>query len=410
MIPTDGMRVLLVTPNLDVGGAQETVRSLAKYFPRLGCPTMVCTLADGPLRAEIESLGIEVAVVPGRRSSVLTPWSFLGELLRIRRDLVQLAQHHRADVVLQTQTYPALNLLVLSLGRSGRHRMQAWWTIQNTVFIVDREKIAEHAWSLGPKRLVHRAMFRLGSRAVTGVVAVSDETADAFRAMGGDSGRTHVVCNAVDVERYPARVDRAAVRAMLGLEATDHVMTMVGTFKRQKGHRHLVEALATVAAGLPRLHLVLAGDGELRRSIEAQVDANGLRDRVHFLGTRRDVPELLAASDSFVLPSLWEGLPLALVEAMASGLPVIATAVSGTTQVMTDGLTGWVVPPGDSAALARAMHEVLDDPVEASARGAMARERAQRFTAAAQAEELERLFAAAGSRRRVDPRVLEGVR
>ena len=134
-------------------------------------------------------------------------------------------------------------------------------------------------------------------------------------------------------------------------------MTMVGTFKRQKGHIHLITAASAVLPELPNLHLVLAGDGPLLEDVRAQVVAAGLSDRVHFLGTRRDVPALLAASDSFVLPSLWEGLPLALVEAMAGDLPVIATKVSGTEQVMVDGRTGWVVPPGDASALADAMRE-----------------------------------------------------
>src|SRR4029079_1754343 len=128
-------------------------------------------------------------------------------------------------------------------------------------------------------------------------------------------------------------------------------MTMVGTFKRQKGHVHLITAATEVLPDSPQLHLVLAGDGPLLGEIRAQVASAGLSERVHFLGTRRDVPDLLAASDSFVLPSLWGGLPLALVEAMAGDRPIIATRVSGTEQVMVDGRTGWVVPPGDASAL-----------------------------------------------------------
>jgi glycosyltransferase involved in cell wall biosynthesis len=114
---------------------------------------------------------------------------------------------------------------------------------------------------------------------------------------------------------------------------------------------------------------------------------------VHFLGMRRDVPALLAASDSFVLPSLWEGLPLALVEAMAGRLPVIATRVSGTEQVMIDGKTGWVVPPGDAPALAVAMRELLADDRRAATMAASARHRATRFSAESQALELSSLFA-----------------
>ena len=142
----------------------------------------------------------------------------------------------------------------------------------------------------------------------------------------------------------------------------------------------------------PELHLVLAGDGPLIDDVRRQVAAAGLGGRVHFLGTRRDVPALLAASDSFVLPSLWEGLPLALVEAMAGRLPVIATRVSGTEQVMIDGTTGWVVPPGDASALADAMRELLADDRRAATMAASARHRAIRFSAETQAAELSSLF------------------
>jgi glycosyltransferase involved in cell wall biosynthesis len=229
---------------------------------------------------------------------------------------------------------------------------------------------------------------------VNGVIVVSDETARSFCDAVGDVGdRLHVVANAADVERLPEAVDRDAVRAELGFGPGDHVMTMVGTFKRQKGHEYLVAAAAAVAPRDPRVHFLLVGDGELLPDIVRRVAAAGLQDRVHFLGTRRDVPALLAASDSFVLPSLWEGLPVALVEAMASGLPVIATEVSGTRQVMVAERTGWLVPPGDAARLADAMLDLLADPERACTRAGAGRERVvERFAAHHQAEHLARLF------------------
>ncbi len=170
-------------------------------------------------------------------------------------------------------------------------------------------------------------------------------------------------------------------------------MTMVGTFKRQKGHAVLIAALGAIATRVPRLHVLLVGEGELSDDIRMQVEDAGLTGRVHFLGSRRDVPALLAASDSFVLPSLWEGLPVALVEAMASALPVVATAVSGTRQVMIDGETGFLVPPDDAPALARAIVELLSDPARASEMGVAGRRRVvTHFGAAAQAEHLATLF------------------
>src|SRR4029079_18760708 len=124
-----------------------------------------------------------------------------------------------------------------------------------------------------------------------------------------------------------------------------------------------------------------------------QVAAIGIADRVHLLGSRRDVPELLAASDAFILPSLWEGRPIALREAMASALPVVATDVSGTHDAMVNGTTGWVVPPGDAEALACAIDELLGDPVRSAEIGLAALARvSERFGAKVQAERLAELF------------------
>lgn len=391
--------VLVLTPNLEVGGAQETVRTLAKYLPRSGCGTVVGTFADGPLRSEIIQLGVPVEILPARRHSVVALPRFLAEIVRLRRALVRLVETRHVDVIL-TKGLGTLDFLVMTLRvwtAPGVPRPQVWWTIENSVFMVRKEHLARHRWLLRPKQLLHRLLYRAGARLVNGIIAVSDDTARSFqRTVGHVGGQVTVVCNAVDTDRYPATIDRDAVRAGLGLTPHDHVMTMVGTFKRQKGHVHLLDAASSVSGQLADLHLVLVGDGELAEDVRVRVAALGLDDRVHLLGTRRDVPELLAASDSFVLPSLWEGLPVALVEAMASRLPVIATDVNGTSQVMVAGVTGWLVPPGDADALARAMVELVSDPVRAAAMADAAAARAAAFGAQAQADQLVALFRRAG--------------
>ncbi len=126
----------------------------------------------------------------------------------------------------------------------------------------------------------------------------------------------------------------------------------------QKGLTYLLDA----AALLPDPMFAVVGDGPERAALEAQVAALGLRDRVRFLGYRSDVPELLAACDVFVLPSLYEGLPLALLEAMASGVPVVATAIGGVDEAVQDGVSALLVPPADARALGVAIRTLLDDP------------------------------------------------
>ena len=128
--------------------------------------------------------------------------------------------------------------------------------------------------------------------------------------------------------------------------------------------------------------------GHLREPLQSQVESLGLGDNVHFLGSRDDVPTLLAGSDFFVLPSLWEGLPMALLEAMAAGLPIVATEVSGTVQVMTSGETGLLVPPRDVPRLAQAIAKLLAEPARARAMGTAAQQRVEkRFSASKQARE-----------------------
>ena len=119
---------------------------------------------------------------------------------------------------------------------------------------------------------------------------------------------------------------------------------------------------------------MLVGDGTLRRSLEDNAASLGIRDRVTFCGTRRDLGNLLSAMDVFALPSLWEGLPLALILAMGAGRPVVATRIAGIPEVIVDGQTGLLVPPGDSAAIGAALARLCGDPVQRRRMGTAARD------------------------------------
>jgi len=382
-----------VTPNLDIGGAQENLLTMAKYFRSYGVPTLVCSFRDGPLRRDIEALGVEVEVLPDRRYPVVALPLFLVEMAARRRALRRIAAAHGVTVI-QTRGLGTLDFLVMTL---RDRRLQVWWTIENVEFTVRPEHQARFGWAARPKRMAHCLLYRAGARRVDGVITVSQETEQSFRSTTGYPGdNVFVVLNAVDVERYPAPVDRAAVRSSLGFSPADHLMVMVGTFKRQKGHEFLIRAFDRVAFDHPELQLLLVGDGELAAPMRALAAASPAGERVHFLGARRDVAEILTASDSFVLPSLWEGLSIALIEAMASRLPVVATDVSGTRQVMADGDTGWLVDPGNEQELAAAVRELVEHPDEAARRAAAGRARVESaFHARGQAADLLDLFARA---------------
>jgi glycosyltransferase involved in cell wall biosynthesis len=372
--------VLHVIANLDTGGAQEVVRTLVPALAEAGFRPVVASLRDGPLRAPIEAAGIPVEIVSGRRHALTAPHRAVPELLRLRRELASIVERHRVAVI-QSHLLRSLDFLVLWLRREPGVRA-VLWTVHNARLDLRSDQLPASAVQralLRPKRAGYRASYRLGARLGDGFVAVSDEVAAAIaREIRPPVDRIATIANGVDTARYPASVDRTQVRAQLGVEDGRTLLLSVGKLMRQKGHAVLVDALS--ALDDPDVLVVVAGDGELRQSLEARSAAAGVADRLRFLGSRRDVPELLAAADGFVLPSLWEGLPMALLEAMASGLPVLATDVSGTRQVVISGTSGLLVPPDDPAALAAGLRELLAiarSPVRSSAMADAARSRVE---------------------------------
>jgi glycosyltransferase involved in cell wall biosynthesis len=384
--------VMQVISNLEIGGAQEVVRTLAENLGKVGCKSIVVTFKDGSLRADIEKLGIPVEILPSRRFSVTAFPQFVKDMLTTRRALLELVKKYNVDVI-QTHLLRSLDFLVLSLRLDSDVRI--FWTFHNARFDLREEHLARQKWLFKPKRWGHHAMYQLGARWVNRLIAVSEEVKNSIiNTLPGIPEKSIVsIPNSVDVNRYGDRSTRIAVRDALGLDKQHKAALVVATFKEQKGHRFLLDALQELVGQFPNLRILFAGDGELRTALQTQTLELGLKNNVHFLGNRNDIPQLLAASDFFILPSLWEGLPMALIEAMASGLPIIATRVSGTNQVMVHGETGLLVAPGNSEELAHAIRELLLDPLMAFRMGKIARRRVEvYFGAQKQAQEHLDLF------------------
>jgi glycosyltransferase involved in cell wall biosynthesis len=214
------------------------------------------------------------------------------------------------------------------------------------------------------------AVQRWLHRRATHVTAVSEAVAGTVVAFGVPRERITVIPNGVDMARFDgAGADRGALGAANG----EPVVGSVGCLAARKDYATLLDALARMAARGRRFHAALVGDGPERAALERQAGALGIGDRVTFLGERPDIERLLPAMDVFVLSSREEGIPNALLEAMAAGRPSVATAVGGTPEVLEDGVTGWLVPPSDPQALSVAIEQTLADPEEAARRGAAAR-------------------------------------
>ncbi len=186
---------------------------------------------------------------------------------------------------------------------------------------------------------------------------------------------------------------RGVIRSELGIEDDAPVVLSIGSLSPQKAHHHLIDAFAALAAAQPAARLLVAGDGPLRETLTARIAAHGLAGRVRLLGARDDAADLLEACDLFVLSSEREGLPITLLEAMRAGRACVSTRIGGTAEVVEDGVTGRLVPPGDHGALGAALSALLADPALRDRMGEAGRRRwCERFTAERMVNDTESLY------------------
>jgi len=208
-------------------------------------------------------------------------------------------------------------------------------------------------------RAFYLGLERMASRWTDAFVAVSEEnvrTGERERIFSRD--RCRIIRSGFDTERF-LRGSRQTGRRILGVGEGDPVVGTVAVFKPQKAPLDFVETARRVAAEVPSSRFVMVGDGELRVEAERAVVAAGLSGRFSFPGWRAEVPDLLAAFDVFLLTSRWEGLPKVVPQALIAGVPVVATAVDGTKEIVEDGVDGFLAPPGDIPSLARRVIQLL---------------------------------------------------
>lgn len=240
------------------------------------------------------------------------------------------------------------------------------------------------------KRLLHIGLERAFGLLTDAIFCVSSEDARLAKSLRlAPCGHVFHTGNGVDTERFSPAVytaKRDALRAQFGLPTDGVVITIMGRLVREKGYREFFQAAQRLASDHANVHFMVVGDtvtsehDDAKAMILEMAAAPELKDRVHFMGMRSDIPELLASSDIFTLPSYREGLPVSILEAMAMELPVVATAIRGCREEVVDGLTGFLVEPQDSVALGRALEFLVSDRVTAAKMGAKGRrEVLQRF-------------------------------
>jgi starch synthase (maltosyl-transferring) len=233
-------------------------------------------------------------------------------------------------------------------------RLGSLWAGQP--WVVSGLRVAEH------QRRWHHILDRLTAPLATGSVCVSQGVLRfSVNAARLDKARLTVIPNGID----PTLVDSVepVSRGQIHVPNDAHLALYIGRMDIQKGLTDLLDAATLVTAQQPKWHLALAGDGPIRRWLQARVASQPrLRARVHWLGHRDDVPGLLKSADVLVHPSHWEGMPNAVLEAMAARRPVVGTSVEGTEDLVMHGQTGWLVPPRDPLALSRALIDASMSP------------------------------------------------
>lgn len=247
------------------------------------------------------------------------------------------------------------------------------WEIYSNVFALPGATLARVPLRIGSRRGLGgpapvRRLQRLACRAAHRMVANSRAAANQLVDEGISEERIDIVPNGIDLSLFPERVAKGRPRKI----------TMVACLREGKRIDVLIGAAPRILASYPDVEIQIVGDGPCRGALMAQAKAAGVLSRVRFMGHRDDVPSILTGSDLFVLPSESEASPNVVLEAMAAGLPVVASRVGGIPELVADAVTGYLIPPGDQAALASALLDLLDDPNRTAAFGQAGRTRVAR--------------------------------
>jgi len=309
---------------------------------------VVCLIRGGALEEEFTRIGIPV-VIFGRRHKL-----DVGLVVR----LASWLKREKAAVV-HTHLFTADTYGRLAARLAGVPVVFS--TVHNIV----------NPWKGGFRKMIDRLFARMS----TGVIGCSEEVAQTLATRDKiPANRLRAIPNGIDLQKF-TQVSGAGVRAEFGLPESRQLIGVVGRLHPQKGHDDLFRALAAMRrARAGQLSCLVVGTGELQAQLHDQVAELGLERCVVFTGMRTDVPRLVAALDVFIMPSRWEGLPIALLEAMASSKPVLCTRVGGIPDVVHEGDNGLLIEPGDAPALQARLEWLLDDAAARQRLGQRARE------------------------------------
>ena len=331
------LKLMQITHDLAIGGLQQVVVNLCKFINKEKFDVSVlCLRALGPFADEVRQMGIKVHFLPQPQNGT-DYFSFLKVAKILRREKIDVIHTHN------TQPFVDGTLGALLSGRKI--------TIVHT----------DHARDFPDKR---RYMFAewLMSHFAYKVVGVSDHTCQNLIKYEKISPRkVMTILNGIDGSKFDIQIDKEKKKKELGLIGFDPIIGLGVRLTEQKGITYLLQAMPEVIKHFPDIALVIAGEGPLENGLKKEARSLGISKNVFFVGPRLDMPELLKLFDLYVLPSLWEGLPMVLLEAMAAGCPIIATDVGGIPSVIHEGVNGSIILPTDVITLRAKIIELLQN-------------------------------------------------
>ena len=339
------LRVVAMIDDASLGGGQMHVLLLSKYLHRENIEVAIATESTGWLVAQAQKLNI--ATHPIAISNKLTWQSFqnIYRLLKTQKfdvihthggtagfwgRLVAACLNHKPKII---HTYHGLHYLNTAQTKSLKQK------IKTAIF-----------------QQIDQLLLQITDQIIC--VCRSDYE-KAIAAKVANPSKTAIVYNGIEISKFSQPINQETSRKIFATASTDFIFGNVGRLHEQKGHKHLLQAFAKVS---DRARLLIIGDGELKDELIKLADDLKISDRVLFFGARSDVHEFLSAIDVFVMPSLWEGQPIALLEALAMGKPCIVTDVDGIPEIITNNVNGYLVKPKDIAGLTQAMNQAIDNP------------------------------------------------
>ncbi len=364
------MRVLLIMTARETGGAEVYAERLVATLAHQCQFTLVMSdhAAMQPMCTRLSKIA----------NMVVLPVDDTSKFLSIARRVTTLAHDH--DIVHLNSNHPGSRLGIgmgFALG------------LQPVPFVAVEQRGTPLTDILVPSvlRPVLPALFRWSRHRAAKVIAVSRQNAEVLHNdYGIPSDKIVIVPNGAPMNESPVPLPACSLRDELGLRSDQPIVLVLSRMQANKGHRFLIDAAPAILARFPETHVVFAGLPDERASLEAHIARLGLAQSFSILGLRNDVPQLLHEASVYVLPSLAEGFSLALVEAMAAGLPCVATTVGGAPDIIRDGETGSLVPPANTTALANAViHALQLSPEERQRLSASAHNAAKRFSVEAMA-------------------------